>query len=339
MTIEITQNCFKNARHTTFYLAAGPEDGPKVFFLHGWPELSLSWRHQILALANLGFRTIAPDMRGYGQSSIYKEHSAYSLREVVLDMHELHSSISSEPVVWVGHDWGSPVVWSIARHHPELVAGLASLCVPMGLEEGLSLDLIDRSVYPKKQFPVGQWDYMLFYMENFQLATEQMESNPAGLLKMMFRKGDPSSKGARSITASTRANGGWFIEGGFPDSPLDEDILSFQELLVYEESLKRNGFFGPNSWYMNHELNREFSRTGDDQVFLDLPVLFIHAEYDLVCETVDSELANPMRERCKNLTEEIIHAGHWVAQEKGTEVSAAIVKWLATKTDYWPVPG
>ena len=70
---------------------------------------------------------------------------------------------------------------------------------------------------------------------------------------MMFRKGDPSSKGARSITASTRANGGWFIEGGFPDSPLDEDILSFQELLVYEESLKRNGFFGPNSWYMNHE--------------------------------------------------------------------------------------
>ena len=242
MTIEITQNCFKNARHTTFYLAAGPEDGPKVFFLHGWPELSLSWRHQILALANLGFRTIAPDMRGYGQSSIYKEHSAYSLREVVLDMHELHSSISSEPVVWVGHDWGSPV-FGASPASSRTSCWISWSGVPMGLEEGLSLDLIDRSVYPKKQFPVGQWDYMLFYMENFQLATEQMESNPGGLLKMMFRKGDPSSKGARSITASTRANGGWFIEGGFPDSPLDEDILSFQELLVYEESLKRNGFF------------------------------------------------------------------------------------------------
>ena len=334
----ISEHYFETERHKSFYLAAGPVDGPKIFFLHGWPELSLSWRHQLKVFGGLGFRAIAPDMRGYGKSCVYTQHSDYALREVVEDMRELHAGLAAGPVLWVGHDWGSPVVWSIAKHSPELVCGLVSLCVPMGLEEGLSTKLINRKLYPKKEFPAGQWDYMLFYLENFDVATEQMESNPGGLIKMMFRKGDRSSKGTRSPTASTRANGGWFIDGGFPDLPLDEDVLSSEEFLVYEESLKQNGFLGPNSWYMNHELNREFSREGNDQVFLDLPVLFIHAEYDLVCETVDSELANPMREKCKNLTEEVLHAGHWIAQEKGAEVSAAIAKWLVMKMDYWPVP-
>jgi len=54
----------QSARHTTGYLACGPKDGPLAVFVHGWPELSLSWRHQLPALAALGFRAIAPDMRG-----------------------------------------------------------------------------------------------------------------------------------------------------------------------------------------------------------------------------------------------------------------------------------
>ena len=63
----ITEHTVKTRRHTTFYLAAGPENGPLIIFLHGWPELSISWRNQLPALAALGFRTIAPDMRGYGR--------------------------------------------------------------------------------------------------------------------------------------------------------------------------------------------------------------------------------------------------------------------------------
>ena len=61
----ITEHTVKTDRHTTFYLTAGPEEGPLVIFAHGWPELSISWRHQLPALAALGFRAIAPDMRGY----------------------------------------------------------------------------------------------------------------------------------------------------------------------------------------------------------------------------------------------------------------------------------
>jgi pimeloyl-ACP methyl ester carboxylesterase len=70
---EITEHVAQTGTHKSFYLASGPEDGPLIIFVHGWPELSLSWRHQLPALAALGFRCIAPDMRGYGNSTIHKE--------------------------------------------------------------------------------------------------------------------------------------------------------------------------------------------------------------------------------------------------------------------------
>ncbi|HEX4098912.1 MAG TPA: alpha/beta fold hydrolase, partial [Caulobacteraceae bacterium] len=70
----MTEHVAKSARHTSFYLACGPEDGPLVIFVHGWPELSISWRHQLPFLAAMGFRAVAPDMRGYGRSSVYGRH-------------------------------------------------------------------------------------------------------------------------------------------------------------------------------------------------------------------------------------------------------------------------
>ena len=87
--IPITEHTLKTERHTTFYLAAGPEDGTLVIFVHGWPELSISWGHQLPALAALGFRTIAPDMRRYGRSSVYSEPAAYAQEPIVRDMLDL----------------------------------------------------------------------------------------------------------------------------------------------------------------------------------------------------------------------------------------------------------
>ena len=60
--------------HQIFYLAAGPTDGPLIIFVHGWPELAISWRHQFPGFAALGFRTVGPDMRGYGRSTVYQRH-------------------------------------------------------------------------------------------------------------------------------------------------------------------------------------------------------------------------------------------------------------------------
>src|SRR5258708_9090450 len=82
----ITEHTVKTERHTTFYLAAGPETGPLVIFVHGWPELSISWRNQLLALARLGFRAVAPDMRGDGRSSGYSQHDDYAQEHIFLVM-------------------------------------------------------------------------------------------------------------------------------------------------------------------------------------------------------------------------------------------------------------
>ena len=132
--MDITEHRISSERHSTFYRACGPEDGPLIIMTHGWPELSISWRHQLSYLGGLGYRAIAPDMRGYGGSSLYTEHEAYVQREIVQDMVELIDSIGREQAVWIGHDWGSPVAWNVALHHPERVAAVASLCVPYGFQ-------------------------------------------------------------------------------------------------------------------------------------------------------------------------------------------------------------
>src|SRR5215510_7634541 len=120
-------------------------------FVHGWPELSISWRHQLPTLAALGFRAVAPDMRGYGRSSVYTQHSDYAQQHIVRDMLELMDSLGRAKAVWVGHDWGSPVVWNLASHHPDRCHAVANLCVPYyTIERGLdhTLALVDRDLYP-----------------------------------------------------------------------------------------------------------------------------------------------------------------------------------------------
>jgi pimeloyl-ACP methyl ester carboxylesterase len=71
------------ARHTTVYLDSGPADGPLMVFVHGWPELGIVWRAQIEHFAAAGWRGIAPDMRGYGNSPLPKTTSAFAMQELV----------------------------------------------------------------------------------------------------------------------------------------------------------------------------------------------------------------------------------------------------------------
>lgn len=328
--IEITEHDFQSPRHTSHYLACGPENGPLMIFTHGWPELSLSWRHQLRFFGAMGYRAVAPDMRGYGKSSVYARHEDYALEVVVQDMLELLVHLGGKQAIWVGHDWGAPVAWCVASHHPEHCHAVANLCVPYGLERGLDfvLTLADRSVYPEDEFPAAQWEYMRYYEENFDESVRPMEANTTNLVTALFRKGSPEGRGKPAMTAFIRKQG-WF--GGLPEAPAvprDDDVISEAELGVFAESLKRNGLFGPNSWYMNHERNAEYARQAVNGGVIDMPALFLGARYDYTCETVDSRLAEPMRELCTNLTEAVIDSGHWMAQEKPFEVNREIVTWL-----------
>lgn len=320
------------AGHTTAYLCAGPEDGPAMIFVHGWPELSHSWRHQLPVFAALGFRVIAPDLRGYGQSSQYPKTSDYRLECLVADMIGLVDQLNIPEAIWVGHDWGSPVIWSVARHYPERCRGLVSLCVPYAhLELGLDhvINLVDREVYPQDVYPAGQWEYQKFYEESFESATEVFEADTRATLRALFRKGDPEGKGLPAATAETRRQGGWF--GGqsqAPDLPLDEAVISEADLAVYAEALNRNGFFGPDAFYVNHDANAQYAARSVNQGRLSMPVLFLAARFDYVCETLVSKAAEPMRKLCSDLQESVIDSGHWMAQEQPVAVNRAISRWL-----------
>ena len=334
--MEITEHTFSSERHKTFYRACGPEEGPLIIMTHGWPELSISWRHQLLYLGNKGYRAVAPDMRGYGGSSVYAEHSAYAQREIVKDMIELIDSLGGDKAVWIGHDWGSPVAWNVALHHPERVAAVASLCVPFGFS-GRPEDLeyaINRELYPADEYPAGQWDYQLFYYENFDKAQEEMEENPERLAKLLFRKGDPNGQGQIAATALTRKNGGWFkLIGGVPDSPQDYDVVTDEDITAYAKHLTDNGFFGPNSWYVNGDANQSYFNEKHDLTLL-MPALFVHATYDYVCDTTTTGFAEPMRKLCKDLTEERLDCGHWMAQEKPIELNEILSNWLSGQARY-----
>ncbi|KAL0375782.1 UNVERIFIED_CONTAM: Bifunctional epoxide hydrolase 2 [Sesamum calycinum] len=106
-------------------------EGPIVLFLHGFPELWYTWRHQIVAFADLGYRAVAPDLRGYGDTDAPAEVSSYSCLHVVGDIVALIESLGGgDQVLLVAHDWGAMIGWYLCLFRPDLVKAYVSLTVP-----------------------------------------------------------------------------------------------------------------------------------------------------------------------------------------------------------------
>ena len=322
-------------RHTSFYLQSGAPGKLPVIFCHGWPELSLSWRHQLPFMAELGFHAIAPDMRGYGQSSQHPDVENYAVEEMEADMIELLDHIGAEKAIWVGHDWGTPIVWSIAQNHPERCLGVAGICVPF-LPNGFTLPElvrgVDREIYPNDQFPLGQWDYWQFHRDEPDKCRRGFEGNLENTFRVLFRSGQRESKSSPSITAMIQMMGGWFGPDGAPapDMPIDTNVIDEAELASYVAAYKQTGFSGPNNWYRNDQRNIAHAQSAKTQK-LEMPVLFVHAANDGICETLNSPLAAPMREHCRHLTEATIESGHWVAQEKPEDLNRILSNWITSQ--------
>jgi epoxide hydrolase 4 len=110
------------------YVEAG--EGPLVLLLHGFPEFWFSWRHQILPLADAGFRVVAPDMRGTNLSSRPRQTLAYREETLGLDVLNLIEALGADRARVVGHDWGGWAAWWAAMQRPERVERLGVLNVP-----------------------------------------------------------------------------------------------------------------------------------------------------------------------------------------------------------------
>ncbi|GJD47496.1 Epoxide hydrolase A [Methylobacterium crusticola] len=109
---------------------AGPETGPLVVLLHGFPEFWWGWRHQIGPLAEAGMRVVAPDQRGYNLSSKPDDLAAYHLDRLAADVIGLADAYGRDRISVVGHDWGGLVAWWAAAQHPGRIERAAILNAP-----------------------------------------------------------------------------------------------------------------------------------------------------------------------------------------------------------------
>ncbi|GIU93161.1 MAG: alpha/beta hydrolase [Acidimicrobiia bacterium] len=107
----------------------GPEGGPAVLLVHGFPDSARLWRNQVPALTEAGFRVLAPDLRGYGRSDKPVEVEAYAMHEMAADLVAVLDAAGVERVHYVGHDWGAAIGWYMALRELGRVASLVALSV------------------------------------------------------------------------------------------------------------------------------------------------------------------------------------------------------------------
>lgn len=115
---------------TLHVVQSGPEDGPLLLFLHGFPEFWYSWQKQLSYFANLGYRVVAPDMRGYNESSKPSRVDSYQTHHLIEDVRQLVAEYGRSRFTLIGHDWGGVVAWAFAAAHGDMLDKLIILNAP-----------------------------------------------------------------------------------------------------------------------------------------------------------------------------------------------------------------
>ncbi len=157
--------------------AAGPENGPLVLLLHGFPQSSFEWRHQVPVLAAMGFHVVAPDQRGYSPGARPAAVEDYATPHLVEDVIGIADALGADAFHLVGHDWGAAVAWFAALAHPDRVRSLVAISVPHPSAFARAL-----------ANPEGEQARMSGYMQAFRSegAEDRFLSDDAALLRRIF---------------------------------------------------------------------------------------------------------------------------------------------------------
>jgi len=181
----------------------GPEDGQPVLLMHGWPDDHQLWRHQVAALSAAGYRTIAPDLRGFGASDKPTEVSAYALKHTVVDMLAVLDACGADRAHVVAHDWGAAAAWGLASFVPDKVQSLTVLSV------GHPRAFRDAGFRQR----MLSW-YMLLF--NFDVAEQWFRENGAEMLGSHPDAADRLQ--ALADDAALTASLGWYRANAHPRS-------------------------------------------------------------------------------------------------------------------------
>jgi pimeloyl-ACP methyl ester carboxylesterase len=331
----LVSRSFSTPRQTTHYIECGPSNGPLMIFLHGWPCISLMWRAQMEGFAADGWHCVAPDLRGFGNSSAPAGNDAYAIKEVVSDMGEFHDHLCGNPAIWVGHDWGCVVVGELVAHEPKRSRGvvLVSLAYqPDGHALRTLVPLVDRTIYPADQYPDGQWDYYRYYTKQFETAVADLNADKAASLASIFRPGSPAAVGKIAPLAVVTRNGGRFgVDHRAAPTQPDPALWPPADFDVLVQSFEVHGFGPSCAWYLNDDADTAYARMAPHDGRLSLPVLFVNGEFDQVCTIIGNRQGDPMRAACADITVTNLPAGHWLPLECKAELIQAIRTWLQIK--------
>jgi epoxide hydrolase A/B len=275
-------------------------EGPLVVLCHGFPELAFSWRRQIPALTAAGFRAVAPDMRGFGQSSAPPEVEAYDVASLCGDMCGLLDALGEQSAIFVGHDWGASLVWHLALFEPERVRGVVGMSVPF-------VPRAPAAPLPIMRRHLGE-DFYIVWFQQPGVADEALARDVR-----------------RTLTTSRQWTAQWAEED--PAPPRRPSWLSEEELGVYVEAFQRTGFTGGLNWYRNIDRNwKLLAPVAERRV--EQPAMFLTGERDPVRRFMPAEA---MRGWVTDLRDEVVvpGAGHWVQQEEPEQVNEALLGFLA----------
>src|SRR4051812_16368126 len=216
----------------------GPADGPVVVLLHGFPELGYSWRHQIPALTQAGFRVVVPDLRGYGRSDAPPDIADYAISAMSGDVIGLIDHAGVEQAVVVGHDWGADVAWKTAWLHPERVRAVAGLSVPfVPRAPAPPLAIMREHLGP---------DFYIVWFQEPGVAEAALERDVR-----------------RTLCATRIWDPAWAAQED--DDPPRPGWLSEEDLQVYVDAFAATGFRGGLSYYRNIDRNWEATASVADR--------------------------------------------------------------------------
>ena len=288
--------------------------GPAVILLHGFPDLAYSWRHQLPALAAGGYRAIAPDLRGYGQTDCPPNLDDYRIQELVSDIKGLLNALGLQHAIFVGHDWGALLLWHLSLVCPEIIERQVILNIPFYARPPVDPLAVMREKLGND-----------FYIVNFNDSDEAdraFAADPAHFFTMMMRKGQitreqfdrlpPERKVLNLLATMAREK-----SGGDP-------LLNDEELHYYASAYGKSGFTGPINWYRHWTSN--WASLEDVEQTVRVPTLFIGADNDVV---IAPEHIEAMKRHVTDLEVHVLkNCGHWTQQEQPDEVNKLIRDWL-----------
>jgi epoxide hydrolase A/B len=293
-------------------------EGPLVLLCHGWPELWYSWRHQLEALAEAGFRAVAPDMRGFGHTTAPHDVAAYTIFHNVGDMVALVAALGAKRAAIVGHDWGAPVAWHAALMRPDVFPAVVGMSVPHRRRGAMApLEVLRKA---------GKSDYYYLYFQE-QAAEDEFARDAAFTLRCLFHVGfGETPRDEKMSLYVDRAKGflGPRREISLPPWLTESDIA------VFADEYRRAGFRGGLNWYRNIDRNWELTAPWQGAT-IDQPALFIAGGNDAVITgSLGRRALDEMSSVVTNLKHKILidGAGHWIQQERPEEVSAALIGFL-----------